>query len=85
MRAVLIDLTDSKEGSPPTCSSLSCTTCDSPLCCLFSVFGIFWVMLKVSAGRPLHLWLLLLHIHLVPSPSEPGFRGMSVGGSFRRV
>ena len=26
-----------------------------------------------------------IHIYLVPSPSETSFRGMSVGGSFRRV
>ena len=32
-----VDLTDSKkEGSPPTCSSLPCTTYDSPLLRLFS-------------------------------------------------
>ena len=28
---------------------------------------------------------LTLAAHLVPSPSETWFRGMSVGGSFRRV
>ena len=33
------------------------------------------------------LYVMTTHtyIHLVPSPSETWFRGMSVGGSFRRV
>ena len=51
--AFALDLTDSKEGSSPPCSSFPCATYDPPLLRLLSgeqptVFGLFWIMLKTS-------------------------------------
>ena len=55
-----VDPTDSKkEGSPPTCSSLPCTTYDPPLLRLFQMNNGIWSFLDyvedIAAGRPLCL------------------------------
>ena len=50
---------EKREGSPPTCSSLPCTTYDPPLLRLFQVNNGIWSFLDyvedIASGRPLRL------------------------------